>query len=416
MGRPDENTTTRDADMTLKRSLSVPLLVLYGVGVTVGAGIYVLVGAASARAGALAPVAFALAALVMGLTGATFAELAGRVPLSAGEAAYVRAGFRSNHAALIVGALVLGVATISAAAIAKGAVGYLQYFLPWPAGGLTMLTVLAMGLIASHGVREAISVAAVMTIVEVGGLLAIIAGGFANETNVIGGALSAAAATPLDAAAMRALAGSFLLAFFAFIGFESIVNLAEEAHAPVRALPKAILLTLVIATTLYIAVVVVAMAAVPAGELAASKAPLTLVFQRTTGGSPAVISAIAIIATINGIIAQIILASRVLYGLSRQEILPEWIGRLNERTQTPQLATALVTIAVLVLALSERIDRLADATSLLMLAIFTAVNAALIAIKWRGDAAPAEALIVPMVVPIAGAVTCALMLVAGLLL
>lgn len=413
MDRVDDNGAAR---VELKRTLSVPLLVLYGVGVTVGAGIYVLVGAASARAGALAPIAFLIAALVMGLTGATFAELAGRVPLSAGEAAYVRAGFKSDRIALLIGALVFGVATVSAAAIAKGTVGYLQFFVSWPVSILTIVTVLSMGLIASYGIREAVSVAAIMTVIEVGGLLAIIIGGFASEPNVIGRALSGAAATPIDAAVFRALAGSFLLAFFAFIGFESIVNLAEEAHAPVRAVPQAILLTLIIATALYIAVVIVAMAAVPVAELGASKAPLTLVFQRTTGGSPALISLIAIIATINGIIAQIILASRVLYGLSRQEVLPAWLGVLNERTQTPQLATALVTAVVLVLALLEKIDRLADVTSLLMLAVFTAVNAALVVIKLRGDEAPRNGVIVPIAVPIAGAVSCAAMLLAGLLL
>lgn len=400
----------------LKRSLSVPLLVLYGLGVTVGAGIYVLVGAAGARAGALAPVAFLVAAVVMGLTGAAFAELAGRLPLSAGEAAYVRAGFNSDAAALVVGALVLGVATISAAAIAKGAVGYIQFFLPWPVAVLTVLTVLGMGLIASYGVKEAVSIAAVMTIIEIGGLTAIIVGGFAQDPKIIGNAAAAVANATFDAAALQAIAGAFLLAFFAFIGFESIVNLAEEANAPVTALPKAILLTLVIATVLYVGVVIVALSVVPATELGASSAPLSLVFQRTTGGSPALISGIAVIATLNGIIAQIILASRVIYGLSRQKVLPEWLGVLDQRTQTPRLATAIVTAAVLALALLQRIDRLADLTSLLMLAVFLAVNAALVAMKLRRDPPPPDVVIVPMIVPVMGTVTCAVMLVAGLVL
>ncbi len=400
----------------LKRSLSVPLLVLYGLGVTVGAGIYVLVGAAGARAGALAPVAFLVAAVVMGLTGAAFAELAGRMPLSAGEAAYVRAGFNSDVAALLIGACVLGVATISAAAIAKGAVGYLQFFLPWPAAVLTVMTVLAMGLIASYGIREAVSVAAVMTVIEIAGLTAIIVGGFAQDPKVLGNAAAAVAHATFDAAAFQAIAGAFLLAFFAFIGFESIVNLAEEANAPVKALPKAILLTLVIATVLYVGVVIVALSVVPVRELGASNAPLSLVFQRTTGGSPALISGIAVIATLNGIIAQIILASRVIYGLSRQQVLPAWLGTLNERTQTPQLATAIVTAAVLALALLQRIDRLADVTSLLMLAVFLAVNAALVAIKLRRDPLPPGVVVVPIIIPILGTLTCAVMLAVGLML
>lgn len=405
----------RGAQPGPKRSLAAWHLVLYGLGVTVGAGIYVLVGAATARAGALAPLAFLLAAVVMGLTGATLAEFSGRVPLSAGEAAYVRAGFRSDRLGLAVGALVLGVATISGAAIAKGAAGYIGYFLPWPPSILTAITVLLMGLIASTGVREAVSIAAIMTLVEICGLLAIIVGGFHAHPDIVGRAIEAAAATPLDAVAIRGLAGSFLLAFFAFIGFEAIVNLAEEAKAPARSLPQAILLTLVLSTLLYVGVVLVAMAAVPAAELNASASPLSLVFQKTTGGSPALISAIAVVATINGIIAQIILASRVLSGLSRQGVLPAFLGRLNARTQTPQLATAIVTIVVLALALLESIDGLADATSLLMLTVFAAVNAALVAVKLRDETAPVDGLTVPLWVPLLGMLTCGTMLIAGLL-
>ena len=123
-------------------------------------------------------------------------------------------------------------------------------------------------------------------------------------------------------AALVGLVSATLLAVFAFIGFEALVNVAEELHEPQRTLPRAIFLTLALTTLLYVLVVWVALVAVPPAELAASKAPLALVFERLTGASPRTMSLIAVVATLNGIIVQIILAARVLYGLARQGTLP----------------------------------------------------------------------------------------------
>ena len=108
---------------SLRRSLNLPLVVLYGLGVTIGAGIYVLVGATAATAGVYAPLSFALAALVMLPSACSFAELVGRVPLSAGEAAYVQAGFGSRTLSVIIGLMVVVVGTVSASAICIGSVG-----------------------------------------------------------------------------------------------------------------------------------------------------------------------------------------------------------------------------------------------------------------------------------------------------
>lgn len=397
---------------SLERSLGLGLLVLYGLGVTVGAGIYVLIGTAAERAGPHAPLAFVVAAVVMGFTAATFAELAGRMPVSAGEAAYVRAGFGSSLLALVVGLLVIAAAVVAAAAITSGSVGYIRTFVTASPTLLAVLVLLVMGSIAAVGMSTSAWVAAVMTLIEIGGLLLIIAVGFWTRPDLINGLAHAVPATG-DGAAWAGVFAASLLAFFAFIGFEGLVNVAEESKDPARTLPRAIFLTLGLATLFYILVILVALAAVPRTELAASGAPLALVFERVTGAPAGVVAAIAIVATLNGIIAQIVLAARVAYGLAQSGSLPARLAEVHPWTRTPLLATGLATLAAIVLATLLPIDRLADLTSRIMLVIFILVNGALVAIKWRSEPAPAGTFVVPMWVPVGGLATCALLLAAA---
>lgn len=403
------SSATRPAPATLHRTLGVGLLVLYGLGVTVGAGIYVLIGTAAERAGPSAPLAFVVAAVVMGFTAATFAELAGRMPVSAGEAAYVEQAFGSKRLGLVVGVLVIAAAIVAAAAITTGSVGYIRTFVAAPPALLAVLVLVVMGAIATVGMSTSAWVAAVMTLIEVGGLLLIIAVGLWQRPDLAAGLATSVPATT-DFVAWQGVMAAALLAFFAFIGFEGLVNVAEEAHAPERTLPRAIFITLVLATLLYILVILVALAAVPRAELAASGAPLALVFERVTGAPAAVVAAIAIVATLNGIIAQIVLAARVSYGLARSGSLPSALAEVHPWSRTPMLATALATFAAIVLATSFPIDRLADMTSRIMLVIFVLVNGALIAIKRRGEPAPAGTFVVPMWVPLCGLVSCVLLL------
>ena len=152
----------------LRRRLNLPLLVLYGLGVTIGAGIYVLIGLAAERAGSHAPLAFLLAGLVMAFAAASFAELCVRFPVSAGEAAYVAAAFRSPALSTAVGLGVAGVGLVSAATVALGGAGYLRSFIALPAEVLVPVVVVAMGAIAALGILQSVAIAAVMTLLEVG--------------------------------------------------------------------------------------------------------------------------------------------------------------------------------------------------------------------------------------------------------
>ena len=149
-----------------------------------------------------------------------------------------------------------------------------------------------------------------------------------------------------------------------------------------------------------------ALAAVPRADLAASSAPLTLVFRKVTGASPTIITVVAVIASINGIIAQMLMASRVMYGLARRGLLPAPLALVNVRTRTPLVATALTVAAVLGLALAFPIEALAETTTRCTLAVFALVNVALLALKLRREPGPEDAMVVPAIVPFAGAAVC----------
>ncbi len=400
-----ENAHQQIKQIKLKRSLSIAHLVLYGLGVTIGAGIYVLIGATAGRAGLYAPTSFILAALVMAFTASSFAELSGRYPVSAGEAAYIREGLRSNLLALVVGLLVVSAGVVSAATISIGSTGYIRQFFDLPVSVLILIVVLLMGFVSAWGILESITVASIFTLIEVGGLLAIIFAGLGGDSSV---ALQLPSVFPsfTDLNIWIGIASAGLLAFFAFIGFEDLVNVAEEAKNPKKAMPWAIFLTLVISTLVYFLVVSIAVLTVPLESLTKSEAPLGLVFRETTGFSPIVITAIAIIATLNGVIVQMIMASRVLYGLANQGNLPEWLAYVNPVTRTPLLATGIVVGIILILALVFPLTGLAEMTSRITLSVFTLVNLALLRIKLRGEPAPDGVFIVPSWVPVIGILFC----------
>ena len=398
----------------LIRSLTLTHAVLYGLGVTIGAGIYVLVGAAAARSGMHAPLAFLAAAVVMGMTAGTFAELGTRLPVAASEAAYVQAAYHRKWLSGATGLLVVAAATISGATISVGSAGYIGVFVPLPAAWIIAGVVLAMGAIACLSAVQSISFAGLMTVVEIGGLILILAASLFN-----GGALVSRLPELWpsldDPGAWSGIAQTSLLAVFAFIGFEHLVNISEEMKNPLRTLPWALLITLGVTALLYAAIVWIAVVAVPPIELARSSAPLALVFQRLTGLPLQVLGAIAIVATINGIIVHMIMIGRVLYGLADQGSLPELLGKVNARSRTPIVATLFGVGAILILALGIPLTGLAEWTSRLTLGIFALVNLALLRIKAAELTRPAGVFFVPMWVPVAGLFTTVSLLLVDLL-
>ena len=394
----------------LRRQLGLPLLVLYGVGITIGAGIYVLIGAVAGHAGRSAPWSFLLAGLAMAFTVGSYAELATRFPVSAGPATYVRAAFASRLASTLTGLLTILIGIVSSATVALGAAGYIAQFVDWPQSAILLLVVSALGAVACWGILESVLLASLFTLIEAGGLAAIVVAAITADLPFAQALLTP---PPFDAQVLSGIAYASLLAFFAFIGFEGLASMVEEAKAPHRDLPRAMVLTLLISGALYLTVAAVAVTAVPLAELAASPAPLSLVFRAVADIDPLAISAIAIVATLNTILAQMTMAARVVYGLAKQGDLPGAVGRVHPRTATPILATALIVAATLALALLVPFERLAEGTSLATLAVFALVNLSLLRLRQRRVHSPGPHVRVPLWVPAVGLATCVAMMMAA---
>lgn len=390
----------------LRRSIGLPGLVLYGLGVTIGAGIYVLVGETVVRAGPYAPAAFLLSACVMGFTAASFAELSGRVPQAAGEAVYVEKSFGIKWLTILVGLAVLIEAIIAAAAIAVGSAGYVAELIALPREALVTGIIVLMAIIAAWGIRESVAIAGAMTLVEIAGLVIIIVLGLAKDPGSIA-ALPASLAPPLtDFPAISGVLAASMIAFFAFIGFDDVVNLVEEARNPRKIMPWAIGITLLAVTLLYVLVSFVAVQNLSVADVSTTSAPISLLFERLTGLPPLVITLIAIIATMNGVVIILIMAARVCYGMARQKRLPAWLGAVSPRSRTPVRATVLIAGCVLILALFTPLDALAETSSEVLLTIFALINLALVRFKLRGVPAPEGVFTVHIIFPIAGAVSC----------
>jgi amino acid transporter len=363
--------------VTLKRAFNLPLLTFYGLGTILGAGIYVLIGEVAGSAGMAAPLAFLLASILATFSALSYAELSARFPISAGEAIYVQQAFGHRGLSRLIGLLIVTIGIVSSATLVRGFVGYFQLYVAIADWQVIILLVVLLTALAVKGINESAWVAAAATVVELAGLFLIlaVAGENMSELPV---RLPEMLPGSSGVTTIGIVAGAFI-AFYAYVGFEDIVNVAEEVKHPTRTLPRAIILSLVITTTLYMLVSSVAVLTVPPGALAASGAPLALVYQAATGQEPHFITAIGLAAVINGALIQIIMASRVLYGMARQGWIPAVLGEVDATTRTPLKTTLLLCSVILSAALWLPLLTLAEITSLITLFVFAMVNLSL----WR---------------------------------
>ena len=390
--------------MPLKRTITLPLLVLYGLGNILGAGIYVLIGKVSGVAGLLTPLSFFVASLLVVTTAFTYSELSSRYPVSAGEAVYLFKAFGNKYSALIIGLMITTTGVLSASTITVGFVGYLQIFIDINKYLAIIPILLLLSALAIWGIKQSIQAAALLTLIEIFGLLIIIWFGRDYLPNIDTQIYINAFAFNDAALWTGVFAGAFL-AFYAFIGFEDMVNVAEEVKNPEKNMPRAILLSLAIATIIYTLVSLIAVSTITPQTLAEHDAPLALIYQQLSGFSPSLIAGIGMLAIINGALIQIIMASRVLYGMSRQNWLPEILGRINATTGTPIYATLLTTLIIAVLALWLPIITLAELTSLFILIIFSLMHLALIKIKINKQSVSSNVRQYHIAIPIVGLVT-----------
>lgn len=376
-----------DADSSeLQRCISLPMMVLFSLGNIIGAGIYVLIGEITAISGYLAPVSFFISSLIVAFTVFSYAELSARYPKAAGAALYVDKAFSSLFLSRLVGFIIITAGLVSAAAILQGFAGYLQVFVEMPRAAVIIAVSLLMGVVAVTGIGLSVAVVSLFTLVETGGLILVCyvswpyldqyAAGVIQQTQLF------------DFSMMTAIFAGALLAFYAYTGFEDMVSVAEEVKQPEITMPRAAILTLIISTLLYIAVSVSVVAVLGVDNPAGNSAPMADVFEQATGKNPVVISLIALFAVINGAMIQLIMVSRVLYGMASRGWLPAKLRYVHPVRRTPVITIAITVSLLIVAALSLQLVTLARITSLLILVIFVLVNAALWRIKWREEQAP----------------------------
>lgn len=377
----------------------------------VGGGFYALVGVVAGTAGMHAPVSVLLAGAVALVSACSFAELSARYPFSAGEARYVEEAFRRPWPGVVVGWLVIATGVVSTATLANAIFLFLGDHLALPRVPTIATIVLLLGLVAVWGIAESVLTAVAITVVEVAGLvyvLIVLGGSYAELPARLPELLPGASVAQWSAIVL----GAFLV-FYAFVGFEDMVNIAEEVVQPRRALPAGILLALGLTTLLYVLVTLALVLALPLESLARSGAPLAWAVSPQGALPVAMMRGISTLAGVNGALVQVIMASRVVYGLSARGFGPAWLAGIARSTRTPVPATVLVVLLVLVLALWLPLVPLAKLTSAIILLVFAIVNLSLWILGGRplpDDAAERPALRFPRWLPLVGSASCVAML------
>jgi amino acid transporter len=391
------------SDAPLVRAISSRMLLLFVIGDVLGAGIYALVGEVGGRVGGAIWAAFALALFLAVFTAFAYAELVTKYPGAAGAALYVNKAFRRPFLTFIVAFAVMASGLTSAATLARAFGGdYLSEFVDLPVVlvGLGFLVVVA--LINFRGIGESVKLNMVLTVIELAGLALVVVIGTAAILDGVGDAGRILDFEEGEAVPMAILGGAGL-AFFALIGFEDSVNVAEETEDPRRAFPRALFGGLLVAGVVYLLVTVVASIAVPTARLAGSDGPLLEVVQLgPLSMSTKVFSAIALFALANGALINMIMASRLVYGMARQGILPAVFGRVHAGRRTPWVAIIFTSLLAAALAASGDLSDLADTTVLLLLLVFAAVNVSVLVL--RRDRVEHDHFHAPPWIPVVGAI------------
>ena len=388
----------------LRRTLTPVAITLYAIGDILGAGIYALVGKVVGVAGTAAWLSFGVAALIAVFTGLTYAEFSSRYPVAAGASAYSGRAFASPAVAFVVGMLVLASGITSAATVSLAFSGYLESFFTVPPllGSVVLLGVMTW--VSFRGIRESSNLNIVLTIAEASGLVLVLVAGF----------WFAGRLTPVeqleriapDATLGQILAGA-TLAFYAYIGFEDTANVAEEVQDAQRVLPRAILLAIGTSCFVYVGITVAALLTLPTAELASSSAPLLDVL-RAAGIEPpgGAFSIVALFAICNTGLLNLIMASRLTYGMAREGLLPAVLGTVHPVGATPLIAVLLAFVLATALAASGGVQILAQTTSLLLLCVFTTLHLGLLRVKRSETARPEGIFVTPAWTPVVGFVLC----------
>ncbi len=409
----------------LRRVMGPKLLLLFIVGDILGTGIYAVTGSVAAEVGGVVWLPFLVAFTVAIITAFSYLELVTKYPQAAGAALYTHKAFGIHFVTFLVAFTVMCSGITSASTASRAFAANFEAMVSvvrsdWAGGAevdfspglvsvMAVAFMLLVALINLRGVAESVKANVVLTLVELSGLLLVIFVGFfaitqgkADLSRVI------LFDTPEDKSIFVAVTSATTLAFFAMVGFEDSVNMAEEVKEPERLFPKIMLSGLVITGLIYVLVSISAIALVPAGELGEGAAPLLKV---VTAGAPnlpfdQIFPLISMFAVANSALINMLMASRLLYGMARQRVLPPVLGRVLEGRRTPWVAILFTTaLAVGLIAVVAEVPALGGTTALLLLAVFTVVN--LCCLVLRKDTADHQHFRAPTAMPVLGALCCA---------
>ncbi|WFG43639.1 APC family permease [Pseudonocardia alni] len=413
----DATTPTAEDGPALKRVMGPKLLLLFIIGDILGTGIYALVGQVAEEVGGAAWVPFLVAFAIAMITAFSYLELVTKYPQAAGAALYTHKAFGIHFLTFMVTFVVMSSGITSASTASRAFAANLNegFGLDLGNGGIVLIALgfmLLVALVNFRGVGESVKLNVVLTLVELSGLLLVIligiyaiAGGDADWSRVV------AFDTPEDKGVFLAVTSATSLAFFAMVGFEDSVNMAEECHEPRRIFPKIMITGLTITGVIYVLVAVCAVALVPVGPLAASETPLVEVVRAGAPGIPAdlVLPFISMFAVANSALINMLMASRLLYGMANQAVLPKPLARVHPFRRTPWVSiifTTLISFALISYVSldsdSDVVSALGGTTSLLLLAVFTVVNIAVLVL--RRDRIAEDHFRAPPGLPVVGAV------------
>lgn len=361
----------------LKRELGLFQTTVCGVGIIVGAGIYVLIGIAAGYAGNAVWLSFLLASILAVLTGLGYAELSSFFKSDAGEYDYTKEAFNSKIAKMI-GLLVIFTGVTTSATVALGFGGYFNNLtsLPIVLGAITLLFV--MSYVNFKGIKESSFLNVIFTFLEIAGLIFVILIGikFIGKTNYF--------------QFTNGLTGVFkatALAFFAYTGYETIVKLTEETKNPTKTIPKAIILSIIITSVLYVLVALAAVSIVGWHTLSESKAPIADVVKGAFGsGFPILITVILLIAlasTSNTVLMALLTTSRTIYGMAEKRSLPTKLSHVGKKNRTPWLAIILTFIGAAAFAMIKNIEFIANLSNIFIFLTFATINASLIILRYK---------------------------------
>ena len=407
------DTTTEQGEPSLKRVMGPGLLLLFVVGDILGTGVYALTGRVAKEVGGAVWLPFLCAFVVALLTAFSYLELVTKYPRAAGAALYTHKAFGIHFLTFLVTFAVMCSGLTSASSASKAFAGNFAEAFDLTLGEGAGLTAVAIGfmtliaLINFRGVGESVKLNVVLTCVELTGLLIIICIG---AWALGGGNGDLSRLTDFNAAegesAFFSVTAATALAFFAMVGFEDSVNMAEETKDPVRIFPKVMLTGLCITGVIYVLVSISSVALVPPEELGEGDAPLLKVVEAGAAGFPLWIFAfITMFAVANSALINMLMASRLLYGMANEGVVPKILGRVHPGRRTPWVGIVFTTVIAFGLIWFADLTALGGTTSLLLLCVFTVVNVAVLVL--RRDRVEHKHFHAPTAIPVIGAVTCA---------